>query len=70
MQHPRFVPSAVAGTKSADPANLLATARLDTGGSVPLAILSRFQEEGFNLIGRVKLVDTPLPRPTVVPGKM
>lgn len=57
--------------KSADvavPASLLATGKLDTNGSIDTADIVRFQGEGFKLVGRVKLVDTPLSRPMAEPN--
>ncbi|GAB4814001.1 hypothetical protein N2152v2_001047 [Parachlorella kessleri] len=55
------------GTKSAKatPVNFLAANRLVTAGSVTTADIERFNDEGFKMIGRVKLSDAPLPTPTV-----
>ncbi|GAB4813997.1 hypothetical protein N2152v2_001043 [Parachlorella kessleri] len=60
--------AAAEGTKSADPANIVATANLDTSGSASLDDLFRFQDEGFKLVAKVHLVDTPPPHPRVAPG--
>ena len=58
-----------AGTKSARAhANLLATDRLDTGGSVRIMDIRRFHNEGFKMIGKVKLLDTPPTHPTITPS--
>ncbi|GAB4816324.1 hypothetical protein N2152v2_003370 [Parachlorella kessleri] len=57
-------------TKSADPASFVATAKIDTNGRARSADLARFQGEGFKMVAKVHLVDTPLPHPKVAPGSV